>query len=68
MFGFSWLRLRVSHLAFPLYFFYGCVSGDIEHCLVGPVYCSLDPQVLYLKKKLKMGPMTLFIHLKIILL
>ena len=26
-----------------IFFFYGCVSGDIEHCLVGPVYCLRDP-------------------------
>ena len=54
---------------FFFFFFDACVSEDIEYRSVGPVYCSWDPQVLYLrKKKLKMGPTTLFAHLKIILL
>ena len=39
------------------------------HFLVGPMHCSRDLQVLFsAKTTLKLGPTTLFTHLKIILL
>ena len=41
---------------FLFFFFDACVSEDIEYRSVGPVYCSWDPQVLYLRKKFKNGP------------
>ena len=71
-----WTKLHLTSLNNTLFFTYCTFGYGVCVCVcalrafcVGPVHCSRDPQVLFsAKTTLKLGPTTLFTHLKIILL
>ena len=69
--------IYVLAFSFFLFFLRTCTVGPMQEekniffvFPMGPVHCLQDLQILYSgkKKTLKLGPIVLFIHLKIILL